>query len=61
MGRVATPLSIAASAVAGASLIIKRGSNGFGIKYSFPNLSSSPPYAATTASGVSSLAKSASA
>ena len=38
IGRVATPESIAACATAGAILTIKRGSNGFGIRYSGPKL-----------------------
>ncbi len=32
IGRVATPLSIAAFATAGATTSIRRGSNGFGIR-----------------------------
>ena len=39
IGRVATPLSIAALATAGAISMISRGSNGFGIRYSGPKLS----------------------
>ncbi len=37
IGRVATPLAIAALATAGAMRVIRRGSNGFGIRYSGPN------------------------
>ncbi len=43
IGRVATPTSTAAWATAGAIFIIRRGSNGFGIRYSGPKLSLSPP------------------
>ena len=42
-GLSATPLFIAASATAGASSVIKRGSNGLGIRYSGPKLSSCRP------------------
>ena len=42
IGRVATPLSIAAFATAGGTITISRGSNGFGIRYSGPNDRSSP-------------------
>jgi len=39
MGRVATPEAIAARATAGAILMIRRGSNGFGMMLSGPNAS----------------------
>ena len=42
IGRVATPERIPASATAGAIWIIRRGSNGFGIRYSGPNDSVAP-------------------
>jgi hypothetical protein len=50
IGRVATPESIAACATAGAILMIRRGSNGFGIRYSGPNSSEWPSYAFATSS-----------
>ncbi len=42
IGRSATPLSAAAWATAGAIFIIRRGSNGLGIRYSGPKASCSP-------------------
>ena len=50
IGRSATPLSAAACATAGAILIISRGSNGLGIRYSRPKASCWPAYAAATTS-----------
>ena len=38
MGAFATPLSIAARATAGATVVIKRGSKGFGIIYVCPKV-----------------------
>ena len=56
---LAAPLLIAASATAAGITLINLGSNVEGIIYLFPNLGRSPPYAATTSSGTSSLANSA--
>ena len=42
IGRVATPDSSAALATAGAMVVIRRGSKGFGIRYSGPKDSSWP-------------------
>jgi hypothetical protein len=39
IGRIATPLSAAALATAGAIFIIRRGSKGLGIRYSGPKVS----------------------
>ena len=43
IGRVATPLSIAALATAGATFSIRRGSKGLGIRYSGPKRRPSAP------------------
>ena len=59
IGRVATPLSIAALATATGTLTMSRGSNGFGIRYSGPNDSDSPAYACATMSDSSACASSA--
>src|SRR6218665_256816 len=59
IGRSATPLSAAARATAGAIIIISRGSKGLGIRYSGPNASASPAYAAATTSLCSARASSA--
>jgi hypothetical protein len=42
IGRSATPESAAARATAGAIFIIRRGSNGLGMRYSGPKLSVAP-------------------
>jgi hypothetical protein len=59
MGRVATPLSIAAFATAGAIFTIRRGSNGLGMRYSGPNERLASPYAMATTSDCSAWASSA--
>ena len=56
IGTRATPVSIAAFAIAGASQSRTRGSNGFGIIYWRPNSILLPPYARITESGTSSFA-----
>src|SRR6187399_797128 len=58
MGRAATPVRIAASATAGAMVMINRGSKGLGIRNSGPNLSCTPYAMATTSDG-SAIASSA--
>src|SRR5678809_438552 len=50
IGRRATPDSAAALATAGAIRIIRRGSNGVGIRYSGPKLRVAPAYAGATLS-----------
>ena len=59
IGRVATPLAIAACATAGAMRVISRGSNGLGIRYSGPNARFVMPYAEATTSLCSSCASAA--
>ena len=59
IGRWATPLAAAASATAGAIIIIRRGSNGLGMRYSGPKASFSPAYARATTSLCSACASSA--
>ena len=57
IGMVAVPESIAAWAMSGHRVVIKRGSNGVGIRYSGPNYKSALPVAFLTSSGTGYLAR----